>query len=64
LAVNGEKYTGSKMPKERLAVLLCGMMVGEMEKSLMIGKAAKPITFEVKLPPACSFIVDGLAFCC
>jgi hypothetical protein len=22
------------------------------------------ITFEVKLPSACSFIVDGLAFCC
>jgi hypothetical protein len=22
------------------------------------------ISFEVKLPSACSFIVDGLAFCC
>jgi hypothetical protein len=22
------------------------------------------VSFEVKLPSACSFIVDGLAFCC
>jgi hypothetical protein len=30
------------MSTERLTVLLCGNMVGEMEKSLMTGKAAKP----------------------
>jgi hypothetical protein len=29
------------MSKERLAVLLCGNMVGEMEKPLVVGKAAK-----------------------
>jgi hypothetical protein len=38
LAVKGENCTGGKMSKERLTVLLCGNMVGEMEKPLMIGK--------------------------
>jgi hypothetical protein len=32
LAVKGEKRTGGKMSEERLTVLLCGNMVGEMEK--------------------------------
>jgi hypothetical protein len=41
LAVKVEKCTGGKMYKERLTVLLCGHMVGEMEKPLVIGKAAK-----------------------
>jgi hypothetical protein len=31
LAVKGEKCTRGKMSKERLTVLLCGNMVGEME---------------------------------
>jgi hypothetical protein len=39
--VKGEKCTAGKMSKERLIVLLCGNMVVEMEKPLMIGKAAK-----------------------
>jgi hypothetical protein len=35
-----------KISKETLAVLLCGNMVGEMEKPLVIGKAAKPRCFK------------------
>jgi hypothetical protein len=31
LTVKGEKCTGRKMSKERLTVLLCGNMAGEME---------------------------------
>jgi hypothetical protein len=46
LAVKGGKCTGGKMYKERLTVLLCGNMVGEMEKPLVIGKAAKPRCFK------------------
>jgi hypothetical protein len=38
--LRGEKCTGGKISKERLTVLLCGDMVGEMEKSLVIGKTA------------------------
>jgi hypothetical protein len=38
----GEKCAMGKTSKERLTVLLCGNMMGEMEKLLMIGKAAKP----------------------
>jgi hypothetical protein len=34
------------MSKERLTVLLCGNMVGEMEKPLVIGKAANPRCFK------------------
>jgi hypothetical protein len=33
---------GGKMSKERLTVLLCGNMAGEMKTPLVIGKAAKP----------------------
>jgi hypothetical protein len=39
LVVKGGKCTGGRMSKERL-VLLCGNMVGEMEKSLVTGKTA------------------------
>jgi hypothetical protein len=46
LAVKGEKRTSGKMSKERLIVLLCGNMVGEMEKPVVIGKAAKPRCFK------------------
>jgi hypothetical protein len=40
--VKGERCTGGKISKASLTVLLCGNMVGEMEKPLVIGKAAKP----------------------
>jgi hypothetical protein len=46
LTVKEEKCTRGKMSKERLTVLLCGDMVGEMEKPLVIGKAAKPRRFK------------------
>lgn len=46
LAIRGEKCIGGKMSKERLTVLLCGNMLGEMEKPLVIGKAAKPRCFK------------------
>jgi hypothetical protein len=46
LAVKGEKCTGGKMSKERLSVLLHGNMVGEMEKPVVIGKAAEPRCFK------------------
>jgi hypothetical protein len=45
-AVKGEKCTRVKMSKERLTVLLCGNMVGEVEKPLVIGKAAKSKCFK------------------
>jgi hypothetical protein len=45
-AVKGEKCTGGKISKEILTVLLRGNMVGEMEKPLVIAKAAKPRCFE------------------
>jgi hypothetical protein len=34
------------MSKERLAFFLCGNMAGEMEKLLVIGKAANPRCFK------------------
>jgi hypothetical protein len=40
LGVKREKCTGGKMSKDRLTVLLCGNMVGEMERPLVIGKTA------------------------
>jgi hypothetical protein len=46
LVVKGENCTGGKMSKERLTVLLCGNMVGEMEKLPVVGKAAKPRCFK------------------
>lgn len=46
LTVKREKFAGGKMSKERLTVLLCGNMVGEMEKPLMIGKAVKTEMFQ------------------
>jgi hypothetical protein len=44
--VKGEKCTRGKISKERLTVILCGNEVGKMEKSLVIGKAAKPRCFK------------------
>jgi hypothetical protein len=46
LTVKGEECRGSKMIKDQLTVLLCGNMVREMEKPLVIGKAAKPRCFK------------------
>jgi hypothetical protein len=46
LVGKGEKCTGGKMSEGRLTMLLCGNMVGEMEKPLVIGKATKPRYFK------------------
>src|SRR5215469_16579214 len=43
--LKGEKCSGGKVCKERLTVFLCGFMSGETEKTLVIGKAAKPRCF-------------------
>ena len=45
LCLKGEKCSGGKLCKERLTVFLCGFISGEMEKPLVIGKAAKPRCF-------------------
>lgn len=45
LCVKGEKCSGGKLCKKRLTVFLCGFVSGEMEKALVIGKAAKPRCF-------------------
>ena len=45
LCLKGEICSGRKLCKERLTVFLCGFMSGEMEKTLVIGKAAKPQCF-------------------
>lgn len=42
LTLKGEKCVGGKMSKERLTILFCANMVGEKEKLLVIGKAARP----------------------
>jgi hypothetical protein len=42
LCLKGEKRSGGKLCKERSTVFVCGFMSGEMEKPLVIGKAAKP----------------------
>ncbi|KAE9521504.1 hypothetical protein AGLY_018103 [Aphis glycines] len=41
-----ESKIGGKLSKERITVLLCGNMAGEMEKPLVIGKVAKPRCFK------------------
>ena len=46
LAVKGDRYIGRKLSIERLMVLGCGNMEGELEKLLVIGKAAKPRCFK------------------
>ena len=45
LCLKGEKCSGGKLCKERLTVFLYGFMSGEMEKPLVIDKAAKPRCF-------------------
>ena len=42
LCLKGKKCSGGKLSKERLTVFLCGFISSEMEKPLVIGKAAKP----------------------
>lgn len=42
LTLKGERCAGGKMSKERLTILFCANMVGEKEKLLVIGKAARP----------------------
>jgi hypothetical protein len=49
-------YVTSKIFIYALRTISC------LEYSLV--NRVRRITFEVKLPSACSFIVDGLAFCC
>jgi len=41
LCLKGEKCSVGKLCKARLTLFLCGFMSGEMEKPLVIGKAAK-----------------------
>jgi hypothetical protein len=45
LCLKGEKCLGGKLCKERSTVFLCGFMSGEMEKPLVMGRAAKPRCF-------------------
>ena len=40
-----EKCIGGKLPKYRLTILHCANMAGDKEKLLVIGKAAKPRSF-------------------
>lgn len=42
LTFRAEKCVGGKMAKERLTIMLCANMIGEKEKLLVIGKAARP----------------------
>jgi len=46
LKLKGEQCKGGKLSKERITVLLCGNMASEMEKPLVIRKAAKPRCFK------------------
>jgi len=45
LCLYGEKCSGGKLCKERLTVFVRVFMSGEMQKPLVIGKAAKPRCF-------------------
>jgi len=40
--LKGEQCKGGKLSKKIITVLLCENVDGEMEKPLVIGKAAKP----------------------
>lgn len=42
LTLKGEKCVGGKLSKERLTILLCANMIGDKERPLVIGKAARP----------------------
>uniref|UniRef100_H3BCK3 HTH CENPB-type domain-containing protein n=1 Tax=Latimeria chalumnae TaxID=7897 RepID=H3BCK3_LATCH len=45
LAVRGEDCTGGKKAKERITMSLCCNMAGDFEKTLIIGRSAKPHCF-------------------
>jgi hypothetical protein len=46
LCLKGERCSGGKLCKVRLTVFLCGFLCGEIEKPLVIGRAAKPRCFK------------------
>ncbi|KAL4104528.1 hypothetical protein QTP88_019823 [Uroleucon formosanum] len=46
MAFKNEIFTGGKISKERLTVLLCSNMLGEFERPLVIGKAKRPRAFK------------------
>jgi hypothetical protein len=46
LCLKGERCSGGKLCKERLTVFFHGFMTGEIEKPLVIGRAAKPRCFK------------------
>ena len=46
MALKSEKCFGGKLSKERLTILFCVNMIGEKEKLLVIGKAARPRAFK------------------
>ncbi|GBO07456.1 hypothetical protein AVEN_33973-1 [Araneus ventricosus] len=45
LCFKGEKYSGGKISKERLTLLLCCNMLGDFETPIVIGKSKKPRCF-------------------
>jgi len=45
-SLKGEQCKGGKFSKEKITVLLYRNMAGDMEKPLVIGKAAKPRCFK------------------
>ncbi|GBM58401.1 Tigger transposable element-derived protein 6 [Araneus ventricosus] len=46
LCFKGEKYSGRKISKERLTLLLCCNMLGDFETPVVIGKTKKPRCFK------------------
>lgn len=49
LQLKREQCKGLKLSKERLTILLCGNMVGDTDKPLVIGKSAKLKYFKTTL---------------
>lgn len=46
MCFKGEDYSSGKKSKERLTVMLSVNMLGDFEKSLVIGKSQKPRCFK------------------
>ncbi|XP_060855630.1 tigger transposable element-derived protein 4-like [Metopolophium dirhodum] len=46
LVIKGDACVGGKKSKDRLTVLMCGSMAGEIRKPLVIGKSMKPRCFK------------------
>ncbi|XP_060863424.1 tigger transposable element-derived protein 4-like [Metopolophium dirhodum] len=46
LVIKGDACVGGKKSKDRLTVLMCGSMAGEIRKPLVIGKSIKPRCFK------------------